>query len=77
MFFLKGINEFYEGWLACVLGQPLDPDRSEAWRMGWDTGNVPGSAGILPDEIRLRHIIVVVPTPNGICNDPTVPYERW
>lgn len=38
-FIVAGWNPFYEGWLARILQQPLDPEQSVAWQEGWRTAD--------------------------------------
>lgn len=46
-FIVAGWNPFYEGWLACILAQPLDPDQSEAWQSGWQTADETDAEGLM------------------------------
>jgi hypothetical protein len=35
----RGHNSFYDGWLAKIYNQPLDPAKDEAWKAGWCTAD--------------------------------------
>lgn len=37
-FVIRTRNEFYDGWVAHLLQQPLDDARSDVWKDGWRTG---------------------------------------
>jgi hypothetical protein len=38
-FIVSGCNDFYEGWLARLLQQPLDTEQPEGWQVGWQTAD--------------------------------------
>lgn len=59
--FVRGYNEFYEGWLAYVLCQPDDATRPENWREGWKMGEETGPRAVeaLRSEIELGHVQVI------------------
>jgi hypothetical protein len=61
---INGSNDFYKGWLACVLGLPephdVDDTKNEAWREGYSTAKETGPTAVLAlqAEIARGHIVV-------------------
>ena len=60
MFIIEGSNDFYDGWLTCILKQPQPFPRSEQWLMGYQTAEEtgPNAALALGPEIELGHVII-------------------
>jgi len=57
---IVGWNEFYAGWLARVLLQPINANGSDEWKDGWEMADETGDCAIdvLQEEIKLGHILV-------------------
>ena len=57
---LSGWNDFYEGWLANCLLQPLNKEKNISWQRGWQMGEESGDNKVLaiPLEIEYNHILV-------------------
>lgn len=58
---IKGYNDFYNGWLAAILMQPLSENANESETRGYNMAHETGlnsAIEVLQAEIELGHIIV-------------------
>jgi len=59
---IEGWNDFYDGWIACLLGFSKDESKNMAWKEGWDTGNetpcVRDTADVIIGSIKRDYIKV-------------------
>ena len=63
-YIIKGWNDFYDGWLARCLEQPIDINQNESWKEGWNMGNETGEFGrmaALCEEIRIGQAGTALP----------------
>lgn len=65
---VSGFNEFHEGWLAFLLGEPKRPDGEfygfgEGWDMASETPSIATVAGIIRKMRSLDQVTVKSETP--------------
>lgn len=77
-FVIRGWNEFYEGWLANCLDEPLEDYRDEVWKMGWQMGEEtgPGKMIALLEEIRKGNDGTAVPQPHVTVQEISENYYK-
>jgi len=59
---IQGWNDFYDGWIAYLIGFDKDDTKNDAWKEGWDTANetdcVKETSDIIRGSIKRNYISI-------------------